>query len=111
MRASSRNGGSGSKTVVNDFGLVGFLMFWKRKGKPTEAARGTHAVPEGRRVYAIGDIHGRDDLFGQMIDLIRADHASRDPADMTLILLKVETAQPAKVAEMAEDAEAVEVRP
>ena len=87
MRASSRNGGSGSKTVVNDFGLVGFLMFWKRKGKPTEAARGMHAVPEGRRVYAIGDIHGRDDLFGQMIDLIRADHASRDPADMTLILL------------------------
>lgn len=64
-----------------------FFMFWKRKSKPAEAARGSHAIPDGRRVYAIGDIHGRDDLFAQMIDLIRADHASRGPAELTIVLL------------------------
>ncbi|AMU91902.1 metallophosphoesterase [Sphingopyxis macrogoltabida] len=62
-------------------------MFWKRNSKPVGVARGNHAIPEGRRVYAIGDIHGRDDLFAQMMDLIRADHARRGPADLTIVLL------------------------
>lgn len=62
-------------------------MFWKRNSKPVAATRGGHAVPDGRRVYAIGDIHGRDDLFAQMIDLIRADHARRGAADLTIVLL------------------------
>lgn len=62
-------------------------MFWKRKSKPADTARGSYAIPEGQRVYAIGDIHGRDDLFAQMIDLIRADHASRGPAEITIVLL------------------------
>lgn len=62
-------------------------MFWKRKIKPVETPGGTFAVPPGRRVYAIGDIHGRDDLFGRLVDMIRADHAARPPAQMTLILL------------------------
>ncbi|WP_411338714.1 metallophosphoesterase family protein [Sphingopyxis sp. J-6] len=62
-------------------------MFWKRKSKPVQQAGGSFAVPEGQRVYAIGDIHGRDDLFAQMIDLIRADNARRDPARTTLVLL------------------------
>lgn len=62
-------------------------MFWKRKSKPAEVARGGYAIPRGQRVYAIGDIHGRDDLFAQMIDVIRADHVARGPAQITLILL------------------------
>ncbi|HWV59184.1 MAG TPA: metallophosphoesterase family protein [Sphingopyxis sp.] len=62
-------------------------MLWKRKTKSVPPARGGHAIPEGQRVYAIGDIHGRDDLFAQMIDTIRADNAKRDPAGVTLILL------------------------
>ncbi|ALH82298.1 metallophosphoesterase family protein [Sphingopyxis macrogoltabida] len=62
-------------------------MFWKRKSEPIEATPRGYAIPEGQRVYAIGDIHGRDDLFAEMIDLIRADHAARGPADITLVLL------------------------
>ncbi len=62
-------------------------MFWKRKSKPVHRARNAFSVPAGKRVYAIGDIHGRDDLFAQMIDMIRADNAAREPADVTLILL------------------------
>jgi serine/threonine protein phosphatase 1 len=44
-------------------------------------------VPDGQRVYAIGDIHGRDDLFATLIDMIAADDHARTPADTTLILL------------------------
>ncbi len=62
-------------------------MFWKRKSKPVPAARNSFTIPVGERVYAIGDIHGRDDLFEQLIDLIRADDKARDRARTTLILL------------------------
>jgi serine/threonine protein phosphatase 1 len=37
-------------------------------------------VPPGERVYAVGDIHGRRDLFEQMIALIEADDAARGDA-------------------------------
>ena len=67
--------------------MVLVLMFWKRKSKPIEAVRSGFSIPDGQRVYAIGDIHGRDDLFAQLIDMIRADHATRGPAKITLILL------------------------
>lgn len=62
-------------------------MFWKRKSKPAATGGTSFAIPEGQRVYAIGDIHGRDDLFAEVIDLIRADNRARGPAQVTLILL------------------------
>ena len=62
-------------------------MFWKRKSSAAQAACGSYAIPDGQRVYAIGDIHGRDDLFARMIDVIRSDHYARGPAKITLILL------------------------
>ena len=62
-------------------------MFWKRKSRPASPVRADFAVPDGRRVYAIGDIHGRDDLFAQLIAAIRADHQARGPAEATIILL------------------------
>jgi serine/threonine protein phosphatase 1 len=45
------------------------------------------AVPDGERVYAIGDIHGRADLFDALLDRIAADNAGRTAARTTLILL------------------------
>ncbi len=62
-------------------------MFWKRNSKPVFVAGNSFAVPQGRRVYAIGDIHGRDDLFAELIEMIRSDNAAREPAQVTLILL------------------------
>lgn len=47
----------------------------------------TAAIPEGERVYAVGDIHGRLDLFAEMIRAIEADDAARAPARTTIILL------------------------
>ncbi len=46
-----------------------------------------HRIPTGQRVYAVGDIHGRLDLFLRLIDKIEADDAARPSADTTIILL------------------------
>lgn len=62
-------------------------MFWKRKSKPVSSDRSSFSIPSGQRVYAIGDIHGRDDLFAELIERIRADNAARGPAKVSLILL------------------------
>jgi serine/threonine protein phosphatase 1 len=40
----------------------------------------THAVPDGIRVYAIGDIHGRLDLLDALLDAIAADDRARGGA-------------------------------
>lgn len=45
------------------------------------------SVPAGERVYAIGDIHGRLDLFETLIADIRKDNEARKPAQVRLILL------------------------
>ncbi len=45
------------------------------------------SIPPGQRVYAIGDIHGCDDLLGELIDAIDADDAARKPAETTIIVL------------------------
>ncbi len=42
-------------------------------------------APEGFRIYAIGDIHGRVDLLSGLLDLIERDRESR-PAMPTLLL-------------------------
>jgi len=44
-------------------------------------------IPAGRRVYAVGDIHGRLDLFENMLELLRDDNAARGPAQTDVILL------------------------
>lgn len=45
------------------------------------------AVPAGQRAYAVGDIHGRADLFAALIAAIDADDAAQGPAETTVILL------------------------
>jgi serine/threonine protein phosphatase 1 len=45
------------------------------------------ALPEGMRAYALGDIHGRADLFDALIAAVEADDAARGPAETMVILL------------------------
>ncbi len=44
-------------------------------------------VPEGRRVYAVGDIHGRDDLLARLHDLIAEDAAAGGATRNNLVYL------------------------
>lgn len=40
-----------------------------------------------RRVYAIGDIHGRLDLFERLLAIIQRDHAARAPTPTRIVVL------------------------
>jgi len=44
------------------------------------------ALPEGRRIYAVGDVHGCRDLLEQLVKRIRA-HAGSAPSSATNVLL------------------------
>lgn len=62
-------------------------MFWKRRPKSVKPVSRDFSIPAGQRVYAIGDIHGRDDLFARLLERIAVDNVARGPARTTLILL------------------------
>jgi serine/threonine protein phosphatase 1 len=57
---------------------------FKRRGEPTAPPP---SVPDGQRVYAVGDIHGRLDLLDQLLAMIAADDVARGPAATTIIFL------------------------
>lgn len=58
-------------------------MIWSKS-----ASRGrAPSIPAGRRVYAVGDIHGRLDLLDAMLDLIDADLKAQPAAQPQLIFL------------------------
>ncbi|GGD57734.1 serine/threonine protein phosphatase [Erythrobacter arachoides] len=44
-------------------------------------------VPEGERVYAVGDIHGRSDLFAEMIDVIEQEIAEAGEGIRATVIL------------------------
>ena len=58
-------------------------LFSRSRAAPASPPR----VPDDVRVYAIGDIHGRADLFADLIARIAADHAQRPEKRPILILL------------------------
>ncbi|MGL5838383.1 MAG: metallophosphoesterase family protein [Sphingorhabdus sp.] len=51
--------------------------------RPLDTAR----VPDGMRIYAIGDIHGRNDLLQALLTKIDADDRARGTADTQIIFL------------------------
>lgn len=44
-------------------------------------------IPEGQRVYAIGDVHGCADLLARLLVRIEADDDAREPAETTVVFL------------------------
>lgn len=57
---------------------------FKPRQKPKLAGA---TVPDGVRVYAIGDVHGRLDLLKALLAQIISDDRHREPADTQIILL------------------------
>ncbi len=45
------------------------------------------ALPKGQRVYAVGDVHGRADLFEILVTAIEADDQERGTSESLVILL------------------------
>ena len=67
--------------------LLGRTLRGRNPSCSGQPDRDAAALPEGERVYAVGDIHGRLDLFTELIRAIEADDAARPPARTTVILL------------------------
>jgi len=63
-----------------------FQFFRSKKAEP-ELPRIEASVPAGERVYAVGDIHGRSDLFIALIEAIEIDNREKGPATTTVVLL------------------------
>jgi serine/threonine protein phosphatase 1 len=61
-----------------------FKKFFARAADPEPQV---YALPQGERVYAIGDIHGRRDCLDALIGLIDSDDAARGRADTKLVFL------------------------
>jgi len=89
----SRENGRGAQACLDDCGtrsnsgLMVFAFLKSLFSAPDNSASPTARVPEGQRVYAVGDIHGRLDLLEALAAAIEEDHASLTPADATFILL------------------------
>ncbi|GAB5488528.1 MAG: metallophosphoesterase family protein [Parasphingorhabdus sp.] len=58
-------------------------LFGKESNRPLDNAH----IPDGRRVYAIGDIHGRNDLLKKLIEKIIEDDDQRGDAQSEIIFL------------------------
>lgn len=63
--------------------MLGRLFKKTAASRPIDTAR----VPDGVRIYAIGDIHGRDDLLNALLTKIEADDRARGAADTQIIFL------------------------
>jgi len=62
-------------------------LFSRFRRSTAEGPARPSRVPPGLRVYAIGDIHGHDQLFKELLNKIEAHHQSREPAESIVILL------------------------
>lgn len=63
---------------------MGLLSLFRRKSPEVPSDR---IVPPGDLIYAVGDIHGRDDLFAELLERIDTDRATRAHDRCVLILL------------------------
>jgi serine/threonine protein phosphatase 1 len=63
------------------------MFFHKISRRRGPAGSAAPRVPDGLRVYAIGDVHGRIDLLDRLLERIERDSAGRAAARTQLVLL------------------------
>ena len=62
------------------------MRLFMRQSRHAPADR-VQRLPDGYRLYAVGDVHGRDDLLAQLIASIETDSEERGPAKLILVFL------------------------
>lgn len=60
------------------------LSFWQ---KAPATWQHPPTIPDGQRVYAIGDVHGRDDLLVDLLEKIERDVAEHPVREATIVFL------------------------
>lgn len=64
--------------------MSAMLSFWH---KAPVTWQGRPAIPDGHRVYAVGDVHGQDHLLADLLVQIEADIAARPGGQITIVFL------------------------
>lgn len=64
---------------------MSFMLSFMQKAPATWQDR--PAVPDGHRIYAVGDVHGQDHLLADLLDQIEADVAARPGGTVTVVFL------------------------
>ena len=64
--------------------MSGMLSFWQKAPRRWDSAP---EIPDGHRVYAVGDVHGQDDLLVDLLGQIEADTVARGLAQVTVVFL------------------------
>jgi len=59
------------------------MIFFRRAAKAQQVEAQTARAPEGVRIYAIGDVHGRADLLAQLAQII-SDDLARSPVERVI---------------------------
>jgi len=67
--------------------MIGFLRKFTGRSAAPALPSTPATTPPGTRVYAVGDIHGRLDLFEELIRSIEQDDATRPAARTVVVLL------------------------
>src|SRR5262249_3707066 len=62
-------------------------LFLKSFGETSFPVETIRSVPDGTRVYCVGDIHGRDDLLELMAERVKADIEDRSVSDVVTVFL------------------------
>lgn len=63
------------------------LPWMSRKKRDAAVAAQTWRLPQGERIYAVGDIHGRSDLLADLIEQINADMRWGEAERCTVVFL------------------------
>ena len=61
-----------------------FLSFWQKAPATWQTPP---AIPDGYRIYAVGDVHGQDHLLSDLLARIEADIAKLPGAEVTIVFL------------------------
>jgi serine/threonine protein phosphatase 1 len=64
--------------------MSGLLSFWQKAPANWDSPP---RIPDGHRIYAVGDVHGHDQLLGGLLDDIERDSADRPRAQVTIVFL------------------------
>lgn len=76
-----------SAAASNEYGLMFRRLISAFSRTPAIDAAPAGSIPNGQRIYAVGDIHGRLDLLDDLLDQIGQDDAARGAAQTRLIFL------------------------
>jgi serine/threonine protein phosphatase 1 len=78
---------AGGFDIAALFGTTGVISAIRKLFGASAASAGKVLMPEGLRIYAVGDVHGRADLLGKILENIAEDVEQRPAQEVVEVFL------------------------